>query len=237
MIAGLIYDKNKSELDCVRAEIKEAIALSSEEDSRIEVCMSKQELQEYLEKTDLENFSCVDIASDGTVSTAEQIRRKYPDTAILLIVDAKQPPNTYIKPSVMASSLLIRPATPEMVRQTIREFISSSLDGKSNASGEEYLLETKAGIIRIPYSAIYYVEANMKKVFIRLRTEEYSFFGTLEKFSAELPEDFVRCHRGFLVNRQKIRQYLSNENVVILDDDTRIPVSRSYKSVMREILK
>lgn len=93
------------------------------EDSRIAVCMSVQELQEYLEKTDLENFSCVDIASDGMVSTAEQIRRRYPDTAMLLIVDAKQPPNTYIKPSVMASSLLIRPFTPEMAHKTLREFI------------------------------------------------------------------------------------------------------------------
>lgn len=236
MIRGLVYDRIRSELNMIVAEVKDAIALSSEDESHIEECLTEQELQLYLSRTDIGDFGCIDMGSNQSVVVAESVRKKYPQAGILLIVDRKMSPDKYIKPSIMASSLIMRPISKESMHETLKEFVNSCLNPEKNED-DVFVLEGKTGTVRIPYRSIYFVEARTKKVFIRLKNEEYSFFGTLDKMDETLPDNFVRCHRGFLINRDRVKQFLAAENEVVLDDNTRIPVSRSYKNSMRSILK
>lgn len=52
----------------------------------------------------------------------------------------------------------------------------------------------------------------------------------LKEVSAQLPEDiFYRIHKSFTVNLNKVTSYLISDNIVILNHDTRIPVSRMKK--------
>ncbi|CAM1364087.1 LytR/AlgR family response regulator transcription factor [Tenacibaculum xiamenense] len=57
-----------------------------------------------------------------------------------------------------------------------------------------------------------------KKEFIR---------GNISKIIKELPPNFVRCHRSYIVNINSIKQY--NKESLLLINKAIIPVSRSYK--------
>jgi len=51
--------------------------------------------------------------------------------------------------------------------------------------------------------------------------------GKLNQIIEELPPNFIRCHRSYIVNRNFIKQI--NNDTIVLIDKTMIPLSRSYK--------
>lgn len=63
--------------------------------------------------------------------------------------------------------------------------------------------------------------------------EEFGFYHTIDGLEKELPEQFVRCHRGFIVNSTKIRKVALPQNLLYLTDDFEVPVSRSYKAEVK----
>ena len=115
--------------------------------------------------------------------------------------------------------------------------MSPVLESLSTDLNEVFVYETKEGITKIPYDRIYYFESSRKKIYIRLQSEEYSYYDTLEQLLEHLPEDFVRCHRSFIVNKKKVVRYTAAENLIRLEDGTEIPVSRSYRSDIRNLVK
>ena len=63
---------------------------------------------------------------------------------------------------------------------------------------------------------------------------EYGFYSTIEQLQEELGEQFIRCHRGFLVNQKKVERVVFAKNLIVLTDGYEIPVSRTYKSILKE---
>jgi two-component system LytT family response regulator len=52
------------------------------------------------------------------------------------------------------------------------------------------------------------------------------------------PRDFVRVHRGAIVNRQKVVQMReANGLSVVLHDGTEVPVSRSRRAAVESVLR
>ncbi len=51
--------------------------------------------------------------------------------------------------------------------------------------------------------------------------------GKLSQIKEELPPNFIRCHRSYIVNRNFVKQI--NRDSLTLLDKTRIPLSRTYK--------
>lgn len=71
--------------------------------------------------------------------------------------------------------------------------------------------------------------------YVKVQTKEGHFI-TRERIShlaENLPEQFLRVHRSFLVNREQVSTY-SKEEVVVAG--TTIPISRSYKDGVFELL-
>lgn len=89
--------------------------------------------------------------------------------------------------------------------------------------------------VRIPFEDIYYVESLSD--YIKVHLTNQSEVVSKEKISAlaeSLPENFLRIHRSFVINTNKINRFNSSEveiNSVILN------IGRSYKSTALSILK
>lgn len=87
---------------------------------------------------------------------------------------------------------------------------------------------------KIILSDILYIESLSDYVKIHLETGEV--VTTREKISTlaeKLPDQFIRIHRSFVVNRNKIKTY-TKEEVAIAGLD--LPISRSYKQQVLEII-
>lgn len=237
MISALLYDRDKEKLRIIDKAVRDFIAVCSEDESRIDRCSSASEVFAILAQRDIQDFACLDIGGYRGIGVAESVREKYRDAGILVIADVSISPKTYIKPSVMAGALILRPCTQEEIRHTLEEFVSSCIR-KTAVSEEQYFsLETKKGIVRLPYDRIYCFEASMKRVLVRLKREEYSYYDTLETLGTILPQEFWRCHRSYIINSNRIREYNSVLNAVVMEDGSQIPVSRNYRRAIREKMR
>ena len=90
-------------------------------------------------------------------------------------------------------------------------------------------IKNREGTFRIPFEQIYYLEAREKKVFVRTRQEEFGVGETIERLAEQLPENFVRCHRSFVVNEEHITQIRLSENLLYLGKELFVPISRTCK--------
>ena len=80
----------------------------------------------------------------------------------------------------------------------------------------------------IPTDSILYLEAVGYRHTLRLHLDDelLEFNSSLDHFAAQLGEDFWRCHRGFLVNRNRIRAVQLKEQTVELDNGETCLLSR-----------
>lgn len=88
---------------------------------------------------------------------------------------------------------------------------------------------------RLEFDNILYVESLADYVKIVLREKEnISTRETISGLQERLPSNFIRIHRSFIVQKEKITSF-NKEEVII--EDYRIPVSRKYKASFLSSMK
>lgn len=238
MVSLLMCDKNKKELDMLRVLSKDLAALLSEDYWNISQADSLAALQGFLADSPLMDMLMYDITPKEAISGLLEIRKNYGEMQLMIIADLTTSPMEYMKPGIMASSLLLRPWTKEQAGEVLREFFQAYIERNQKTDDKNaYVIESREGNLHIPYEQIYFFEAREKKIFVCTGKEEYGFYHTIDRLEGELPEQFVRCHRGFIVNRYKIRKVALSQNVVCLTDNLEVPLSRSYKPLLKGLGK
>lgn len=202
-------------------------------------CAQKlSQLEPYLDDpTQLKMLVC-DVTTEGIIPLLEQLRCKNQELKLVLVADASVPPVRYIRPTVLPTSLLWRPLKPEGVRDTLWEvLIAIPKEDQSNAdpTANSFCFEVRGDVRRVPYSEILFFEAGNKRLNLNMSRKVIPFSGTLEKLEEELPEEFIRVHKSFIVNRNAITRIQFGQNLVILEGGMSVPVSRSYKPMLKAV--
>ncbi len=96
------------------------------------------------------------------------------------------------------------------------------------------MVESREGRVRVPYGQISYFEAREKKIFVRAGRREFGFYDTMDHLCEVLPEEFIRCHRSFIINRNKIEKVVLSQSTVVMEEGLMVPISRSYRTRMRQ---
>lgn len=237
MVSLLVYDQDHNEMDELIQYARDAVAHLSDDRLKVEGHSDSSSIKEYLTGKDLLDMAFLDVVIKDGLNVASKLRKSNKETELLLLADATVSPMQYINPSIRASSLLLRPFTRQQGYDVIYSFFRAFY--RNNEFSDEsdiLLLETRSGRMTIPFSKIYYLEVREKRVYVRLKNTEYFKYGTLSQVMEELSDDFLRCHRSFVINKAFIREVKLNEGVIILEDGMEIPLSRSYKKSMREQL-
>ncbi len=231
MISAILFDSNEEELNKIEDFVSDAVSMLAEDELRIAAFSSVEKLKGGMETLDLCDVVVAEFGEDG--SCVDIIRKKFGNIPLLLVVDITVSPAKYIRPGIMPSALILRPSSDDDMERNISDFLSASL--KPTVADDEQMLmvETKFGDLKVPISKVVYFESKAKKVFLRLKNEEYGYYDTLEHLEATLPDNFVRCHRGIIVNMDYVERYATTEKTLYLKDDIFIPVSRSYNAAVR----
>lgn len=238
MVSLILLDKEKEEALKLKEQIRDIAASMSDEYWKIDFTGKIEEISEYIEKEDLLDFACMDIMVDRGLDKTRQMREKYKEMALLLIANADVSPMVYLRPGVRPDALLIRPIDKKMAEETLYEFISTGLGNKEDDSGESFfVVKNKEERTFIPYNSICYFEAREKKIYACTKNEEYGFYASLDELLESLPEQFMRCHRSFLVNSRMISRVLNAQNMLELYDGIEVPLSRSFKTFFRDYKK
>ena len=101
---------------------------------------------------------------------------------------------------------------------------------------EKAFLEVKSNrkMTKIPYDEIIYIESLSDYVKINTHQEEFVSKEKISHLASRLPDIFLRIHRSFIVNTEKIKSISYNEVQV---GDIYLNIGRSYKESVRESLK
>ena len=79
---------------------------------------------------------------------------------------------------------------------------------------------------------IYWIEVNRNDIWLHTANDKFQISTTLKEFTAKLPQSlFVKTHRSFVVNINRINMIYENEIIIKTNNsDVKIPLSRNYKS-------
>lgn len=233
MIHAVLQGGKKDAL-MLEEEIRREAARKTDEQVTVVGLYTREEFLCFLERDGRADIICADVAVFQGIEQAEKLREKYPQAALILIADVKMSPVSYMKPTILAAALLLKPLTTAAVKKVVKEIFLHFIQ---NVSEEEvFVLETREEKERLPWSSILYFEARAKKVYVCTEHMEYGFYDTIDRLETELSDRFVRCHRSYLVNRSKIREVKLSRNCILLHGNVELPLSRSYKSLIKELI-
>ena len=87
----------------------------------------------------------------------------------------------------------------------------------------------------IPKDEILYLERDYRKLIFHLTNgSEISFYKPLEEVVEELDDRFMRVHNSYIINTRFIKQL--TRDAIILENDVKVPISRTYTRQIRDKL-
>lgn len=236
MISFLAFSDKKEELKNITDSTFEISANLSEDDWKIQGFFDIEKLKMFLSDNPIIDISCLDITVDGGIELAENVRKNNCNMYIVVVADTSISPTLYIKPSIMASSLLLKPITSETIKNVFLDCFKNYLKKfKQESSDTSFIIDNREGRQLIPFGMIIFFEARSKKIFLNAEGTEYSFYDTLDNLEKRLDNSFIRCHRSFIIAKSRIKKVMLSKSLILLDNGYEIPLSRTYKGVIKEL--
>ena len=99
--------------------------------------------------------------------------------------------------------------------------------------GSIYVYANKKNI-KVYLADILYVESLKDYVRIHTSTQKITSKDTISRYEKLLPNSFLRVHRSFIINTQKISAYTQHDIEI---GEKEIPIGSSYKNKVMELLK
>lgn len=83
---------------------------------------------------------------------------------------------------------------------------------------------------------IYYIESSNKKVVFHTKDGNVDTYGRMEDWESELGDSFYRCHRGYLVNLEKISAY-NVDTIDVINGDSLILARKKYADFIKAYMR
>lgn len=120
---------------------------------------------------------------------------------------------------------LLKPITPDSLDRAVNRIVQTAKKKKQPA---QYLyIKSDRMFLRILYDDILFAQGMENYISIQTIQKKIVIKKTMKSFEELLPENFMRVHKSYIVNKDKIEVI---ERLSIQVADTKIPVSRDNKS-------
>ena len=111
----------------------------------------------------------------------------------------------------------------------VKETYSNSL-----TSENEFIFVSKnRKKVKVIFDNIQYIESLKDYIKIHLTNETHTIKFSISAFEKELDTRFIRVHRSYIVNKNKITAYTKNDIEI---DKIEIPIGNNYKSNLDDIM-
>lgn len=107
-----------------------------------------------------------------------------------------------------------------------------ALENLSHVRSAPLLVRNNGSLIQMVPERLMYVESDCRKVRIHEAERTVEIYSKLSEIECSLPNQFVCCHKSFLVNMDRIVE-LNSANVVMLNGDV-IPVSQRCRKMWHD---
>lgn len=126
---------------------------------------------------------------------------------------------------------LQKPLTKERFEETILRLYSDIFGNKT-----DYIkLDNDKTVIK--ENTIRFIKKDGMKVIFHTDTRDYETYSSFSKISDMLPYNFVRCHKSYIVNVDKITDIDMNDNLVFFNKTDKCYIGPKYKNNFMEVLE
>ena len=138
---------------------------------------------------------------------------------------------------VNAVDYLLKPFGLQEFQRAANRLKARSVEGGMRSGDTDTLfLKTDYRVVKVSISDIRYIEGMSEylKVWIEGEAKPIITLLSMKKMEERLPDYFMRIHRSYIINLNKIQEV--NKNRVIMDAQTYLPIGDMYKEVFQAYL-
>lgn len=206
-------------------------------------------------KTQTPDFIFLDIQMPGMtgMDVAYQLRK----TESLIIFSTAYDQYAIQAFEVEALDYLIKPFTNKRFEEVLKrakkmielnqrkafsqrvERLFKSYNQSSSPSLTEIVILNKGLEDRIPVTNIHYIESSSVYVIIHTKRKQYIYRAALEMLASQLPQEFIRIHRSYIINSTFVlkSRYLNNNTFSFeMANEKVLKSSRTYKKAIAAFL-
>lgn len=183
------------------------------------------------------DIAFIDVSMTGThyIHLCKHIREKNSEAMIVLVTESNSfDIGAY---ELRASYYLVKPVMAYKIQAILDEICDDKdMNDSSSMKLKWFSIETKKRTIRVAFEDISYIEKDQRKVVVHTQVGSWDFYGTFKEVRALLDMDkmFVQCHQGYIVNINWVAVLESSG--LKLTDDSWVPMSRRFKSLVEEAI-
>lgn len=133
------------------------------------------------------------------------------------------------------TDFLSKPLDMERFQKAIQkvQLLAENLS-RSTTEDQNIVIKSSGALVRLNANKIDYIEAMGDYIKVISGEDSYVVHSTMKAFIAQLPESFLRVHKSYIVNLDKVIEIDDN---YVVGDYFNLPVSRSYKSDVKSKFK
>ena len=128
---------------------------------------------------------------------------------------------------------LPKPLTPERLEDTIFRIFD---DINCLNSTSKFLKLGKSKII-VKEDEIEYIKKDGMKLIYHTGNKNYEVYSSFNQIEDNLPENFVRCHKSYIVNLNNVSNIEPNKNTVLFNSKESCNIGPKYKNNLMEVFK
>ncbi len=167
---------------------------------------------------------------------AQQIRLFDPRGFIIFITAHSEMSYMTFQYRVEAMDFVLKD-NPAEAKVKIRECLLNAMERYSlhtNKTRKTYTAQVGGRKVSVDYDDIFFFETsgNIHKVILHAKDRQVEFSGTMKELAGALDDNFVRCHRSFLVNKNNISEIdVKNRIIHFLNGETCLVSTRMMKGL------
>lgn len=231
MLNFVICDDNPSVLDRL-AKMLESIFISNDIDASIGLkSTTASDVINYLgnHKVDVLILD-INLKSEITgCDIANMVRKKNKDVYLIFTTG-------HLEYALMAYKYKTFDYLPKpIVDEKLEETILRLIDDIKHTPSKFIRLNNNKTIIN--QDEVNYIKKDGMKLVFCTNTRTYETYSSFNKIESCLPENFVRCHKSYIVNVKKISDINSNKNTILFSHNDSCFIGAKYKNKILEVLK
>lgn len=224
----VLCDDNKSALNKLSKMLDGIIIQNNLKGQIVFTTPNPSELLRYI-KTNPVNVVILDIDLDNEISglkLAEIIRKQ--DKSIYIIFITGHLEFSLVAYKYKTFDYISKPVTFERFQETILRLYDDVCD-----RNPKYIRLDNSKTI-IPENSIKYIQKDGMKLIFTTDTREYEVYSSFNKLEPVLPKHFIRCHKSYIVNIDKIDDINFSTNVISFNNEDKCFIGPKYKEKFKE---
>jgi DNA-binding LytR/AlgR family response regulator len=237
MLNFVLCDDNKSNLDRL-AKILESIFIKNNIDAEVTyTSTTPEDILNYMNSNSVNVlFLDIDLKSETSgIDLANQIR-KY-NKEVYIIFTSAHLEYILIAYKCKTFDFIPKPLSTERVEETILRLI----DDINSATKQTTFIRIDNKNTIINQDKVNFIKKDGMKLVFYTDTRTYETYSSFNKISNVLPDNFIRCHKSYIANVNKISNIKTNDNTIIFenkkDSDMKCYIGPKYKNKFMEVLK